>query len=211
MSFRDITRAVRDARANIKSRRNLLENSEAQTRTVLIDPVLRALGWDTSNPAMVRSEYGANGGFVDYALLNPKTESPLIIVEAKKLGDVRLERHIPQIEGYSKGEGSSPKYGVITNGNMWRVFENGAGTGFVNNIMAISMTADTDDKCAEALAGLLTPPAYTPPRSPADRSSRPGPSSPGIPTTPPLLGGAYGPLFPNVGINPSRSSQSDTE
>ena len=135
MSFRDITRAVRDTRANIKSRRNLLENSEAQTRTVLIDPVLRAVGWDTSNPAVVRSEYGANGGFADYALLNPTTESPLIIVEAKKLGDVRLERHIPQIEGYSKWEGSSPKYGVITNGNVWRVFENGTGTGFMNNIM----------------------------------------------------------------------------
>ena len=199
MSFRDITRAVRDTRANIKSRRNLLENSEAQTRTVLIDPVLRALGWDTSNPAVVRSEYGANGGFADYALLNPTTESPLIIVEAKKLGDVRLERHIPQIEGYSKGEGSSPKYGVITNGNVWRVFE--TGTGFMNNIMAISMTGNTDDECAAELAGLLTPPAYAPSRSSGERSSRYGPSSRGIPTTPPLLDGAYGPLFPNVGIN----------
>ncbi len=83
MSFSDIRRAVRRARENIKSQRNLLENSEAQTRIVLIDPVLRAVGWDTSNPAMVRSEYGANGGFVDYALLNPETESPLIIVETK--------------------------------------------------------------------------------------------------------------------------------
>ncbi len=110
MSFSDIRRAVRDARENIKSRRNLLENSEAQTRIVLIDPVLRAVGWDTSNPAMVRSEYGANGGRADYALLNPETESPLIIVEAKKLGDVHLrlhrEQHIPQIAGYSEGEGS---------------------------------------------------------------------------------------------------------
>jgi predicted type IV restriction endonuclease len=209
MSFSDIRRAVRDARENIKSRRNLLENSEAQTRIVLIDPVLRAVGWDTSNPAMVRSEYGANGGRADYALLNPETESPLIIVEAKKLGDVHLEQHIPQIAGYSEGEGSSAQYGVITNGNIWRVFENGAG--FMNNIMAISMTADTDDKCAAELARLLTPPAYAASRSSGERSSRYGPSSRGIPTTPPLFGGAYGPLFPKVDINRSRSSQSDTE
>ena len=139
----------------------------------------------------------------------PGNRKPIDNRRDKKLGEVYLEQFIPQIAGYSEGEESSVQYGVITNGNMWRVFEGGAG--FMNNIMAISMTGDTDDKCVAELARLLTPPAYAASRSPGERSSRYGPPSRGIPTTPPLLGGAYGPLFPNVDINRSRSSQSDTE
>ena len=31
--------------------------SEMQTRYALIDPLLRELGWDTENPALVRPEF----------------------------------------------------------------------------------------------------------------------------------------------------------
>ena len=34
-----------------------LRQSEMQTRYALIDPLLRELGWDTENPALVRPEY----------------------------------------------------------------------------------------------------------------------------------------------------------
>jgi predicted type IV restriction endonuclease len=36
--------------------RNTLTSNEAATRAVLIDPVLRALGWDTANTNMVEVE-----------------------------------------------------------------------------------------------------------------------------------------------------------
>jgi hypothetical protein len=62
-----------------------LRKNEAATRTVLIDPVLRSLGWDTANTSMVEVERAFEQTRVDYALYDPKG-SVRIIVEAKALG-----------------------------------------------------------------------------------------------------------------------------
>ena len=57
------------------------------TRAALIDPLLRELGWDTENPALVMPEYRLGRGYADYALL--KDGKPVMMVEAKKLGNSR--------------------------------------------------------------------------------------------------------------------------
>lgn len=213
MSTRNITRAVRhavlQAKNHIKTQYGLLENSEVQTRTVLIDPVLRALGWDVSNPDMVRVELGRNGGFADYALLDTAAEQLLIIVEAKKLGDEKLERHIPQAAGYAKGEGSEARYSVITNGKLWRVFENG--NGLMRNILAISITGDPVDRCAEGLTELLSSPWPEIATPSGVKTRRNQPSHDGIPTTASLLDAAYGPLFTGPAMNRAADVQSDME
>ena len=46
-----------------------LKKNEAATRAVLIDPVLRALGWDTADTDMVEVEKTLDQPRVDYALL----------------------------------------------------------------------------------------------------------------------------------------------
>ena len=61
-----------------------LRQSEALTRYALIDPLLRELGWDTSDPEMVIPEYRSGNGRADYALMN--NSSPAMMVEAKSLG-----------------------------------------------------------------------------------------------------------------------------
>ena len=73
-----------------------LRQSEALTRYALIDPLLRELGWNTSNPDMVIPEYRSGNGRADYALMN--NGSPAMMVEAKSLGTplrdtVPLTRH----------------------------------------------------------------------------------------------------------------------
>lgn len=50
-----------------------LEKNEAATRAVLVDPVLRALGWDTANTYMVEVERVHADTRVDDALCE-KTE-----------------------------------------------------------------------------------------------------------------------------------------
>lgn len=42
--------------------------SEWQTRYALIDPLLRALGWDTADPTMVVPEDGSGDGRANYLL-----------------------------------------------------------------------------------------------------------------------------------------------
>jgi len=63
-----------------------LRRNEAATRTVLIDPILRELGWDLTNTAMVEVERTeARDIRADYALLDQNGNIP-IIIEAKRLG-----------------------------------------------------------------------------------------------------------------------------
>ena len=63
-----------------------LSKSEASTRSALIDPILRTLGWNTSNPNMVEFEKTIPPqSRVDYALLNYQNKIE-IIIEAKPLG-----------------------------------------------------------------------------------------------------------------------------
>ena len=62
-----------------------LKKNEAITRAVLIDPVIRALGWDTTNPDMVEFERYYKDTKLDYALNDPKGDVR-IIVEAKAFG-----------------------------------------------------------------------------------------------------------------------------
>ena len=207
MSTRNIIREINRAKENIKTQRDLTENSELQTRNVLIDPVLRALGWNINDPAMVRIEQNLNEGRADYALFDTATGQLLIIVEAKRLGDQKLEQHIPQAAGYAKDEGSASRYSVITNGNMWRVFENGNGLMRNSNILAISIMGDPADRCAKELARLLSPPrpAIAVPFGPKTRRNQP--SRGGIPTTGHLLDAAYGPLFTSPDPNRDADAQ----
>ncbi|MCL6536301.1 MAG: hypothetical protein K6U77_09545 [Armatimonadetes bacterium] len=54
------------------------------TRYALIDPVLRALGWDTEDPAIVVPEYITQTGRIDYVLF--WNNQKYIALEAKALG-----------------------------------------------------------------------------------------------------------------------------
>ncbi|MFN8500195.1 MAG: hypothetical protein U0641_20265 [Anaerolineae bacterium] len=65
--------------------RATLERNEAATRAVLVDPVLRALGWDTANTYMVEVEKTLGQTRADYALYDSNT-SVKVIIEAKSLG-----------------------------------------------------------------------------------------------------------------------------
>lgn len=95
-----------------------LRKSEALTRYALIDPLLRELGWDTSDPAQVLPEYAVSGGRADYALLVDGT--PQIMVEAKNLG-APLDSAVTQGISYCTEEGTP--YFALTDGEHWRLYE----------------------------------------------------------------------------------------
>lgn len=108
-------------KSSAASYREQLQRNEAVTRAVLIDPVLRALGWEVANPAMVEVEKpitaGGKAGILDYHL---NAERP-IIIEAKKLGEP-LENHFVQLVGYAFTLGVENIY--ITDGLKWSHYTN---------------------------------------------------------------------------------------
>ena len=96
-----------------------LRQSEALTRYALIDPLLRELGWDTSDPDMVIPEYRSGNGRADYALMN--NGSPAMMVEAKRLGTPLQDSVLSQGINYCIMEGTS--YFSVTDGRIWEIYE----------------------------------------------------------------------------------------
>lgn len=82
----DVLSQIQDSAQQYKQ---TLSKNEASTRAVLIDPILRALGWNTANTHMVEIEKSHGSVRADYALYDSNLE-PKIIIEAKSL-DSKLE------------------------------------------------------------------------------------------------------------------------
>jgi hypothetical protein len=98
---------------------------ESNTKSVLIEPVLRALGWDVEDLDEVRREYRrkSSDNPVDYALFLLRT--PRLFVEAKALREnLDDDRWAKQIMGYASVTGV--KWVVLTNGNEWRIYNSHA-------------------------------------------------------------------------------------
>ena len=119
MPLERLLELVETLRARIDKHGNALRQSEALTRYALIDPLLRELGWDTSNPDMVVPEYRSGAGSADYALLS--NGSPAMMVEAKKLSTRLRDQVLSQGINYCLMEGTS--YFTVTDGQRWEVYE----------------------------------------------------------------------------------------
>ena len=109
---------VNELRERIETHGGQLRSNEMQTRYALIDPLLRELGWDTSDPALVTPEYSASGGRADYALLSDGR--PVVMVEAKRLGE-DLQGAVTQGITYCIGQGT-PHF-AVTDGQRWEIYE----------------------------------------------------------------------------------------
>lgn len=86
MAQKDVEQAIRYANALMEDEDYyaILDSHEMNTRYMLIDPVIRALGWDLSNPDQVTFECDLNDyGRIDYVMFNKKGD-PCILLEAKR-------------------------------------------------------------------------------------------------------------------------------
>ena len=118
-----LVRTIEALQERIRNDGDTIGSNEIRTRTALVDPLLTALGWDTTDPAMVIPEYAAGGGTADYALLKvtPDDGSPVIaFIEAKRLHEP-LEPHRAQMLTYANMSGV--KYAGLTNGDRWELYE----------------------------------------------------------------------------------------
>jgi predicted type IV restriction endonuclease len=98
----------------LKSNPRLKNFDEAATKQAVVLPLLRSLGWDTSNVDEVYPEYSVEKKRVDYALrLQGRNE---FFLEVKKPGE-ELEYHEEQLLNYSFRQGV--KLAGLTNGITW--------------------------------------------------------------------------------------------
>lgn len=93
---------------------------ETPTRTIFIDSLLQALGWDVRDPDEVELEYPTiDGKSVDYApKINRKT---VLFIEAKPLNDPLSDvKAITQVVGYAANAGV--EWCILTNGVTYKVY-----------------------------------------------------------------------------------------
>ncbi len=118
MDFKD---AIKQLGERVVKFKDQLQTEEA-TKTVLVIPFFRALGYDDSNPLEVTAEYIADLGIkkgekIDYALL--KDGSPIILIEAKHWAQ-KLDVHDNQLIRYFHA--SRVKFAILTNGIRYKFF-----------------------------------------------------------------------------------------
>ncbi len=119
MPLDELLDTIETLKRQIEAHGATLSGNESQTRYALIDPLLRALGWDTGDQTQVVPEYSASGGRADYALLNSHGK-PAIMVEAKRLNRP-LEDGLSQSIAYCVEQGTP--YFCVTDGQHWALYE----------------------------------------------------------------------------------------
>jgi len=118
MPIESLFQLIQELADRIQKHSSVLRQNEMLTRYVLIDPLLRELGWDTENPDQVRPEYAPGSGRVDYALMH--NGKAIIMVEAKKL-DTPLKERLGQAIQYCLTEGTP--FFSVTDGRRWEIYE----------------------------------------------------------------------------------------
>ena len=126
---------------------------EQDTKAALIDPVLRALGWDVEDLEEVQREYRLKSADnpVDYALSILRT--PRLFVEAKALGgNLNDRRWANQIMGYAAVAGV--EWVVLTNGDEYRIYNSHATVPVEEKVFRTIRITDEGARPDETLAVL---------------------------------------------------------
>ncbi len=119
MALDDLQGIIKKLQDRITMDHDYLSKHETRTRQVLIDPLLRELGWDVSDPAAVQLEYRVGQQWADYALMSDS--QPVAVIEAKRLGRGLEDDEIMQVLNYANRDGID--YMIVTDGDQWEMYE----------------------------------------------------------------------------------------
>ena len=120
-----LTETIVEVRERIRAQSGSRRINEQNTKAALIEPILRALGWDLEDLDEVQREYkqGSQDNPVDYSLFIRR--NPKLFVEAKALGeDIDDRKWASQLMGYASVAGV--EWVLLTNGSHWRIYNSHA-------------------------------------------------------------------------------------
>jgi predicted type IV restriction endonuclease/predicted transport protein len=153
--MKDLQKRIDELQALLKKHRHA-GLKELPTRTIFVDPLLGALGWDVRSPDEVELEYPTiDGKAVDYALKIDR--KPVIFLEAKALDDTLDDvKAITQVVGYAVNEGVN--WCILTNGIRYKVFSSAERATAPNKLLfEISIDSENlSERPIEQMAAHLT-------------------------------------------------------
>lgn len=170
-----VAKTVAMLRQRIRDDLKYLAQNEMQTRVLLIDPLLRMLGWDPENSDDVQLEFRTRRGRVDYALMLDK--EPVAVIEAKKLNKELGEDVQSKLLEYANAPRcAAVRLAAATDGDAWFFWRKS--DGWKNRWDAkVKISTGSPSKVASALAEYLSPATLgvgeaKPPRSAKGRPKR---------------------------------------
>ena len=136
--------------------------NEANTIQNFIIKILSEFGWDVFDDAEIDMQYTQNiSGAADIALKNRNNPKEIYaFVEAKKLGDNNLNKHIAQGFRYCYGKGVNML--IITNGRKWNFYAP-LQHGYNEEerlLISVDLLEDTEEKIIEIFSKLLLKESY---------------------------------------------------
>ena len=142
----DLVGVMRTLKRRIREQRSDLENDDTRTRTVLVEPLLTALGWIVGELSLVNPTHSdPDSDYVDYELLNAD-EGPAAFVFALAL--LKPNKYYPHEfaddvikAAYEKHVGRA----VLTNGDIWEVYEVSTGEVFHSQCIFRFSVATSND------------------------------------------------------------------
>jgi len=150
-----LTQTLNNLRGNIiRLKKRDQPIGEANTKATLIEPLLAALGWNTTNIDEVVREFKLSQRYnpVDYALLLDK--KPCLFIEAKalehSLDDVKW---VKQTVNYANNAGV--EWCVLTNGDDYHIYRSNAPVSLENKLFRRVKITESYSEAMEVLA-LLT-------------------------------------------------------
>lgn len=145
-----LEQAITTARGRLVKHDEYVGKKEMRTRVLIIDEILRGLGWEVTSPELVQIEFEANGISIDYVLLGRKREY-LAVVEAKRSKEVLSSSYRIQAAGYATE--IVAKYAVLTNGARWESWEINTGQPLQKSkILEVNITTGDIKEIASQLA-----------------------------------------------------------
>ena len=176
MALDHLQGVIEKLRKTIEAHRGYLAEYETRTRQVLIDPLLRKLGWDVSNPNIVQLEYRVKQRRPDYALMS--RGKPVAVVEAKRLGSDLGDDQIIQALAYAVAGGIP--YMIITNGDKWEMYDVFKKATLEESLlMKLELSQQPAHKNASQALAMRKPnltsktPCFKPPKPAPDQTRRP--------------------------------------
>ena len=161
MALNELFDTFKDLRILIETHRDYLEGNEARTRQILIDPLLKELGWDVTDPGQVGLEMpvdktfgGPKGYFKPDYVLRLDEDNVVAVVEAKKLGGDFDEA---QEQTYQYADEIGVRWALATDGDRWEMYDRSVQGGRAAIISqphaAFRIASDAPSTCAlKALA-----------------------------------------------------------
>jgi len=117
---RELLEAIERVRERIERHGSKLSQNEMLTRYALVDPILRALGWDTEDPEQVVPEFQTEVGRPDYILCH---ENLRIGVEAKRFGTADRDFEQAYRRALPLWQSEGIRYYIITDGDRWVLWD----------------------------------------------------------------------------------------